>query len=441
MEEILVMCNTLTIQPIQYIDGIVNLPGSKSISNRVLLLAAQAVGTTRLINLLDSDDTNYMLIALKKLGINYRLSKNKRICEVDGIGKPLYTNHHIKLFLGNAGTAMRPLTAALCLQPNDIILTGEARMKERPIGSLVHALRQGGAQIDYIENENYPPLHIRGGYKGGNIIIDGSISSQFITALLMMAPLASHNSCIHIVNSLVSQPYIDITLKLMRIFKINIQHINYRQFYILGNSTYCSPGEYIIEGDASSASYFLAAAAIRGGTVQVRGVGKKSIQGDIRFADILKKMGAIIRWNDYYIECSRSTLQSIDMDMNHIPDVAMTIAITALFVQNGTTTLRNIANWRIKETDRLTAMSTELRKIGASVSEGTDYLSITPPNQFKTACINTYNDHRIAMCFSLIALSGVPIIISNPKCTHKTFRNFFSQLFNLSKNMNLINKT
>ncbi|SNC59133.1 3-phosphoshikimate 1-carboxyvinyltransferase [Sodalis endosymbiont of Henestaris halophilus] len=426
------MQELLTINPIAHVDGTLNLPGSKSVSNRALLLAAQAAGTTRLINLLDSEDVHHMLTALGQLGVNYCLSADRRCCEIYGLGGPLRADNALTIFLGNAGTAMRPLAAALCLQTQDVTLTGEPRMKERPIGLLVDALRQGGASIEYLENEHYPPLRLRGGYQGGDITVDGSVSSQFLTALLMMAPMAPQDSRIRIKGKLVSLPYIDITLGLMKSFGIEVWHDNYQVFYLTGNCIYRSPGDYLVEGDASSASYFLAAAAIRGGTVRVTGIGRQSLQGDIRFADVLENMGAIIRWGDNYIECSRSALHAIDMDMNHIPDAAMTIATTSLFTDGGTTTLRNIANWRVKETDRLTAMATELRKVGAIVTEGKDYLSITPPTRLIATRISTYNDHRMAMCFALVALSDTPVIILEPRCTNKTFPDFFAQFASLS---------
>ncbi|ANI28732.1 3-phosphoshikimate 1-carboxyvinyltransferase [Yersinia entomophaga] len=426
------MLESLTLQPIALIDGTVNLPGSKSVSNRALLLAALAEGTTRLNNLLDSDDIRHMLNALKTLGVNYRLSADRTQCEIDGLGSPLLAAEPVELFLGNAGTAMRPLAAALCLSHGDVILTGEPRMKERPIGHLVDALRQGGAQIDYLEQENYPPLRIRGGFRGGELTVDGSVSSQFLTALLMAAPLAAQDTQIRIQGDLVSKPYIDITLHLMQSFGVEVTHENYQIFYIAGGQTYRSPGEYLVEGDASSASYFLAAAAIKGGTVRVTGIGKKSVQGDTKFADVLEKMGAIIRWGDDYIECSRGELRGIDMDMNHIPDAAMTIATTALFAE-GPTIIRNIYNWRVKETDRLAAMATELRKVGAEVEEGHDYIRVLPPAQLIAAEIGTYNDHRMAMCFSLVALSDTPVTILDPKCTAKTFPDYFEQLARLSQ--------
>ncbi|EBZ5773205.1 3-phosphoshikimate 1-carboxyvinyltransferase [Salmonella enterica subsp. enterica] len=422
---------SLTLQPIARVDGAINLPGSKSVSNRALLLAALACGKTVLTNLLDSDDVRHMLNALSALGINYTLSADRTRCDITGNGGALRAPGVLELFLGNAGTAMRPLAAALCLGQNEIVLTGEPRMKERPIGHLVDSLRQGGANIDYLEQENYPPLRLRGGFTGGDIEVDGSVSSQFLTALLMTAPLAPEDTTIRVKGELVSKPYIDITLNLMKTFGVEITNHHYQQFVVKGGQQYHSPGRYLVEGDASSASYFLAAGAIKGGTVKVTGIGRKSMQGDIRFADVLEKMGATITWGDDFIACTRGELHAIDMDMNHIPDAAMTIATTALFAK-GTTTLRNIYNWRVKETDRLFAMATELRKVGAEVEEGHDYIRIMPPAKLHHADIGTYNDHRMAMCFSLVALSDTPVTILDPKCTAKTFPDYFEQLARMS---------
>ncbi|WWO97610.1 MAG: 3-phosphoshikimate 1-carboxyvinyltransferase [Candidatus Dasytiphilus stammeri] len=427
------MSDFLRLQPISLINGTINLPGSKSISNRALLIAAQANGITMLKNLLDSDDVRYMLKALRKLGIKYELSKENTNCKIFGCGGPLYIKpNNLELFLGNAGTAMRPLTAALSLTSNDVVLTGETRMKERPIGDLVESLRQGGASIDYLEREHYPPLRSRGGFIGGKIILDGSCSSQFLSAVLMAAPLAPNDTQILIKGKLISRPYIDITLHLLRDFGINIENKSYREFQINGNQKYHSPGTYIVEGDASSASYFLAAAAIKGGTVHVTGIGRNSIQGDIYFANILENMGAEIQWSTNEISCKRgSNLRAIDLDMNTMPDVAMTLATMCIFAK-GTTILRNIYSWRLKETDRLKAMSTELRKIGAHVIEGKDYICITPPKKITTSKIETYNDHRMAMCFSLVALSSVPITLLNPSCVNKTYPKYFSHLQHIS---------
>ena len=425
------MQESLTLQPIKLINGTLNLPGSKSVSNRALLLAALAEGKTRLTNLLDSDDVRHMLTALTALGVDYHLSSDRTECEITGLGGAFTASQPLELFLGNAGTAMRPLAAALCLTDGDIVLTGEPRMKERPIGHLVDALRQGGAKIDYLEQENYPPLRLHGGFQGGEIGVDGSVSSQFLTALLMTAPLATQDTQISIQGDLVSKPYIDITLHLMKTFGVEVENQAYQRFVVRGAQQYQSPGHYLVEGDASSASYFLAAGAIKGGTVKVTGIGRNSVQGDIRFADVLEKMGAVITWGDDFISCTHGELNAIDMDMNHIPDAAMTIATAALFAK-GTTTMRNIYNWRVKETDRLFAMATELRKVGAEVEEGEDYIRVTPPAQLQAAEIGTYNDHRMAMCFSLVALSDTPVTILDPKCTAKTFPDYFDQLARIS---------
>ncbi len=420
--------NSLTLKPIAKIEGEVNLPGSKSLSNRALLIAALAEGTTKITNLLDSDDTRYMLNALQKLGVEYTLSEDRTECVVIGNGGPFETDRPLELFLGNAGTAMRPLTAALTLGKGEYLLTGEPRMKERPIGHLVDALRQAGAQIAYLENDGYPPLQIHAnGLKGGAVEIDGSISSQFLTALLMAAPMAQEDMTISIVGELVSKPYIDITLDIMQRFGVEVINEGYRRFIVKAGQRYKALDHFMVEGDASSASYFLAAAAIKGGRVKVTGIGKNSVQGDVKFADVLEKMGANVEWAEEYIAVSRGELHAIDMDFNHIPDAAMTIATTALFT-DGTTTLRNIYNWRVKETDRLHAMATELRKVGATVEEGEDYLTITPPKQLKHAAIDTYDDHRMAMCFSLLALDPVSVTINDPECTAKTFPNYFEVL-------------
>lgn len=423
---------SLTLEYIEKIDGEVNLPGSKSLSNRALLLAALAQGTTTITNLLESDDTHHMLNTLKQLGVEYRLSDDKTECSVLGKAGTIDSESIQELFLGNAGTAMRPLCAALCLGKGTYVLTGEPRMKERPIGHLVDALREAGAHISYLEKEGYPPLKIEAnGLQGGDVKIDGAISSQFLTALLMAAPLAKNNTHITIIGELVSKPYIDITLDIMKKFGVEVTHDNYKTFHVKGGQTYKAVERYMVEGDASSASYFLAAAAIKGGTVKVTGIGKNSIQGDVQFVDVLENMGATVEWGDEYISVSRGQLHAVDMDFNHIPDAAMTIATTALFAE-GTTTLRNIYNWRVKETDRLYAMATELRKVGAEVEEGEDYLKIMPPKVLKHAAIDTYDDHRMAMCFSLLALDPVSVTINEPECTAKTFPTYFDVLQSIS---------
>ncbi|MFT6927220.1 MAG: 3-phosphoshikimate 1-carboxyvinyltransferase [Psychromonas sp.] len=424
----------LLLNPIKKVDGEINLPGSKSLSNRALLLAALAKGTTTLTNLLDSDDIRHMLNALKKLGVNYQLSNDKKQCVVEGLGRAFNTAEagQLELFLGNAGTAMRPLCAALCLGQGEYVLTGEARMFERPIGSLVDALKQAGAQVSYLGNDNYPPLKIKGtGLKGGKIKIDGSVSSQFLTAFLMAAPMASEDTEIEIVGELVSKPYIKITLQIMQDFGIEVDNQNFERFIIKANQTYSAAGNYLVEGDASSASYFLAAGAIGGGCIKVTGIGKNSVQGDIQFADALEAMGAKIEWGDDYIKASKGQLKAIDMDLNHIPDAAMTLAVAALFA-TGTTKIRNVYNWRVKETDRLYAMATELRKVGATVVEGHDFIEVTAPEKLTHAEIDTYDDHRIAMCFSLVALGNTAVTINDPKCTSKTFPDYFDKLASVS---------
>ena len=415
---------TLTLNKINGVQGTVHLPGSKSISNRVLLLAALAQGETQISNLLHSDDIEHMLNALTALGVSYQLSDCKSKCVVQGLGGLFKHPAPLELFLGNAGTAMRPLTAALAASNVDVTLTGEPRMYERPIGHLVDALCQLGADIDYLQQDGFPPLRIRGkALQAGRISIDGSISSQFLTAVLMIAPLLPADSEIDIIGDLVSKPYIDITLALMSRFGVEVQNQNYQRFVIRGQQQYQSPGHWLVEGDASSASYFLAAAAI-GGSIKVTGIGKHAVQGDIRFADALEAMGATVEWGDDYISVTRNQLNGIDRDYNAIPDAAMTIATTALFAK-GPTLIRNVYNWRVKETDRLHAMATELRKVGAEIEEGDDYIKVTPPAVIQHASIATYNDHRMAMCFSMLAFADCGVTIEDPDCTRKTFPQYF----------------
>ena len=407
--------------------GSIKLPGSKSISNRTLLLAALAKGTTEIRDLLASDDTNRMLEALATLGVSVTNTKDEDWL-VEGI-EGNFPNKNADLFLGNAGTVFRPLTATLGLADGYYKLSGVTRMHERPIGDLVNALQQIGANIVYMGNEHYPPLAISPAtLKISNAIkIRGDVSSQFLTALLMALPLTKQEATIEVIGELISKPYIEITLNLMAKFGIYIKRDGWRRFVVPKNSVYISPKDTFVEGDASSASYFLAAGAIAG-NVTVHGVGKKSIQGDIMFADALALMGGFIEYGENYVSASKpdtSKLKAIDLDCNHIPDAAMTLAILALFA-DGTTTLRYIASWRVKETDRLTAMATELRKVGATVIEGKDYISVTPPAQLTpNAKIDTYDDHRMAMCFSLVSLGGTPITIKDPTCVAKTFPNYF----------------
>lgn len=422
---------TLTLQPISKVSGSVTLPGSKSLSNRILLLAALAEGTTEVHNLLDSDDIRHMLGALAQMGVTVTLNDDKTVATVKGCRGQLNTPSE-PLFLGNAGTAYRPLTAVLAATPGRFELVGEPRMEERPIGHLVDAMNILGANIQYLKNVDYPPLLIEGcALKGGEVEIDGSISSQFLTALLMAAPLFEGDTSVRIKGDLVSKPYIDITIGVMAQFGVEVVNDNYQTFTVKGQQTYQSPKRIMVEGDASSASYFIAAAAISGGEIEINGVGKQSVQGDIGFANVMEQVGAEIDWYDEKLVVRKGVLKGVDIDANAIPDAAMTLATVALFAE-GPTAIRNIYNWRVKETDRLSAMATELRKVGAEVVEGHDYIEITPPATFNITDIDTYNDHRIAMCFSMVAVGGHEIIINDPGCTAKTFPTFFSVLESVS---------
>ena len=416
----------LNLTPASHADGRITLPGSKSISNRTLLLAALASGNTEIRDVLASDDTARMLESLTKLGV-----KLDQIGEHDWRVHGCAGNFHNKqadLFLGNAGTAFRPLTAALAFSNGDYQLSGVARMHERPIGDLVDALQQAGANISFLGQPGFPPLKIAPAQADLSlpIKIRGDVSSQFLTALLMALPLSKQQASIDVVGELISKPYIEITLNLMAKFGVQVERDGWQRFSIAANSVYTSPGHICVEGDASSASYFLAAGVIAG-SVTVDGIGQHSIQGDVRFAEALSLMGGEISYGENHITAKKANkIKAIDLDCNHIPDAAMTLAILALFA-DGTSTLRNIASWRVKETDRLTAMATELRKVGAAVVEGSDYLQITPPTTITpNAVIDTYDDHRMAMCFSLVSLAGVPITINDPACVNKTFPDYFS---------------
>ena len=424
---------TLTLAPAQQARGTTQLPGSKSISNRILLLSALAQGNTEIHDVLASDDTQRMLEALTALGVKLE-QRDSHHWLVHGTAGD-FPVKQAKLFLGNAGTAFRPLTAALALSGGDYELSGVARMHERPIGDLVDALNAAGAAIDYLGNPGFPPLHIHPAAPDADLgsvqalQVRGDVSSQFLTALLMALPLSGKQARIEVVGELISKPYIEITLNLMARFGVEVQRDEWRSFTIPANSCYTSPGSVHVEGDASSASYFLAAGAIGRGPVRVEGVGSKSIQGDVRFIEALSLMGAQVKAGDNWIEVSAPAepLKALDLDCNHIPDAAMTLAILALFA-DGPSTLRNIASWRVKETDRLSAMATELRKVGAIVEEGSDYLKVTPPEQLTpNASIDTYDDHRMAMCFSLVALGGVPVTINDPGCVAKTFPDYFQR--------------
>ena len=430
----------LDLGPFSRASGTIRLPGSKSISNRVLLLSALAEGETTITNLLDSDDTRVMLDALEKLGV--KLKREGDECVVTGT-RGAFTAKTADLFLGNAGTAVRSLTAALAVNGGSYRIHGVPRMHERPIGDLVDGLRQIGARIDYEGNEGFPPLRIREGQIAVDapIRVRGDVSSQFLTGLLMTLPLLRTESGVTVIQvdgELISKPYVEITLKLMERFGIKVERHGWHQFTVPAGQRYQSPGKIMVEGDASSASYFLAAGALGGGPLRVEGVGRSSIQGDVGFADALIRMGANVSMGDDWIEVrgvghDHGKLEPIDMDCNLIPDAAMTIAVAALFA-DGTTTLRNIASWRVKETDRLAAMATELRKVGAKVVEGEDYIAVTPPEQLTpNAAIDTYDDHRMAMCFSLVSLGGVPVRINDPKCVAKTVPDYFERFTALAQ--------
>ncbi len=421
----------LDLAPIARVAGFVTLPGSKSISNRVLLLAALANGETVVRDALEADDTRVMLAALRALGIKAMSGSSPEI-RVQGCAGVIPVRS-AELFLGNAGTALRPLTAVLAMAGGEYRLSGVPRMHERPIGDLVDALRATGASVDYAGVDGFPPLAIHPGRVEVDrpVRVRGDVSSQFLTALLIALPLARRDSTIEVDGELISKPYVEITLNLMRRFGVDVTREGWRSFGVPGRG-YASPGEIHVEGDASTASYFLAAGAIAGGPVRVLGVGRDSIQGDVRFVEILQRMGARVDVGPNWIEASGTgKLRALDADLNHIPDAAMTAAMLALFA-DGPSTLRNIASWRVKETDRMAAMATELRKVGALVEAGADYLRITPPQRFQAATIDTYDDHRMAMCFSLAALGGVAVRINDPGCVAKTFPEYFQVFATLS---------
>jgi len=432
----------LDLPPLETAGGTITLPGSKSISNRVLLLAALSQGSTVVHDLLDSDDTRVMLEALRQLGCD--VHQNNSTITIEGMGgRPKISQ--AELFMGNAGTAIRPLTAALAVMGGSYELRGVARMHERPIGDLVDALRQLGCQIDYLGQVGYPPLHI-GQPKldlSQPIQVRGDVSSQFLTALLMALPLVAQKAItIEVVGELISRPYIEITLNLLARFGVLVQREGWQRFTIPAGSQIVSPGEIHVEADASSASYFIALGAIASranssNTIKILGVGATSIQGDIRFVEAAQMMGAKISSGPNWLEVTRGAwpLKAIDLDCNHIPDAAMTLAVMALYA-DGPSTLRNIASWRVKETDRIAAMACELRKLGATVEEGADFIRVLPlpnPIDWKAASIHTYDDHRVAMCFSLAAFNpaGLPVRIEDPKCVAKTFPDYFEALFSL----------
>ncbi len=430
--------SSIQIPALSSYNGEVRVPGSKSITNRVFLISALASGTTRLHNLLRSDDTRYMGEALKALDVNLKLSEDFTEAEIVGKGACLDAPENVDgdyvadLYLGNAGTAMRSLCAALTLGEGEFHLSGEPRMKERPIRDLVDALLSLGADISYEESEGYPPVCIKAhGLQGGTVNVRGNISSQYLTALLISAPYAKSPMHIHVEGELISAPYILLTLDVMKHFGIEVRREGLSDFYV-PQGVYKSPGDYMVEGDASSASYPLAAAAISKGKVRVLGVGSESRQGDVAFTKVLEKMGAKITMGPDWVECEGAPLHAVDMNLNDIPDAAMTVAVLALFA-DGPMTISGIASWRVKETDRIAAMAAELRKVGAEVRETNDSITITPPAQLQTASIETYNDHRMAMCFSLVSLGGIPLKIMDPSCVNKTYPKYFEDFLRLAK--------
>ena len=435
--------SNIQIPALKSYNGELRVPGSKSITNRVLLVSALAAGTTRLHNLLKSDDTGYMGEALKSLGVHVEMSEDFTEAVIEGCGAPIDAQtvlledgkNFAGLYLGNAGTAMRSLCAALALGHGVFHLSGEERMKERPIRDLVDALRSLGADISYLETEGFPPVCINAhGLKGGSVSVRGNISSQYLTALLICAPYAESPLHIHVEGELISAPYILLTLDVMKHFGIEVKHADLMDFYV-PKGVYKTPGDYMVEGDASSASYPLAAAAIAGGKVRVLGVGTDCRQGDIAFVDVLKKMGAAVTMGPDWVECTgpQGKLKSLgEFNAVEIPDAAMTVAVLALF-DDDPMTISGIASWRVKETDRIAAMAAELRKVGAEVRETTDSITIFPPENLQPATIETYNDHRMAMCFSLVALGGVPIKIMDPACINKTYPKYFDDFLRIAK--------
>jgi len=431
----------LDLAPVALAQGVVALPGSKSITNRTLLLSALARGATRVTDLLDADDVDRMREALVALGVRLEATAAPRELIVHGT-EGAFATQSAKLFLGNAGTAFRPLTAALALSGGTYELSGVARMHERPIGDLVDALRALGADIHYLGNAGFPPLAIGPGRLSAGdaperVAVRGDVSSQFLSALLMALPLVTTRSqramAVDVIGELISKPYVAITTNLMARFGVHVASEGAQRFVVPAGAHYASPGTLRVEGDASSASYFLAAGAIAGGPVRVSGVGRRSIQGDVAFADVLARMGADIRYGDDWIEARAGrALEGTTIDALAIPDAAMTLAVVALFAR-GPTTLTGIASWRVKETDRIAAMAAELAKLGAKVEAGVDSLRIQAPSRIAPATIDTYDDHRMAMCFSLAAFGGATIRINDPECVRKTFPDYFATFARIAR--------
>jgi 3-phosphoshikimate 1-carboxyvinyltransferase len=425
--------DALTLPPCRFAQGSIQPPGSKSIANRALPLAALAAGGTRLRNLPDGEDVELMRKALSALGVSQTAEGDA--VAVRGLGGPFAAGAPIELFLGNSGTSTRTLTALLAAGSGDFTVDGVERMRERPIADLVDALLPlaGNTQITYAGKPGRPPLRILArGLAGGRTRIKGDISSQFLTGLLLALPLCRASAEVEVDGTLVSAPYVDLTLKVMRSFGVEVANEGFRRFRLEKPQGYLSPGDYRVEPDASSASYFLAAGAIAGGRVEVRGLGRDSLQGEARFAEALAKMGARISYGNGFIAAEKGRLRGIDIDMDAMSDTGMTLAMAALFAE-GPTTIRGIGNWRVKETDRIAAMATELRKVGAGVDEGEDWLTVRPPPALKSAEIDTYQDHRMAMCFSLVCLGGAAVTIRDPGCTRKTYPGYFQDFATIAR--------
>ena len=422
--------NEITLKASKQVRGCIKLPGSKSITNRVLLMAALGSGVTKLINPLRSEDTDQMINALIKLGVSVKeVNDDKNIIEIKGI-QHNFPNKNTNLFLGNSGTTFRPLAAVLAMMRGDYYLSGIERMHERPIKDLVDALEQMGSSIQYEKNHGYPPITINNSSIeiSEPIQIKGDISSQYLTALLIAGPISNNEFNIEVIGDLISKPYIDITLKLLTKFNIFYNNDNWRLFSLKKDSVYRNPTKIFVEGDASSASYFFAAASLSG-SIEIKGVTKDSIQGDLKFLDIISKMGAKIEYKSDSIQVSKaSNLKGLEIDCIEIPDAAMTLAIMAVFADKPTK-LKNIGSWRVKETDRILAMDNELTKMGVEVSTTHDSMTIFPQKQLNdNISIETYNDHRIAMCFSLFCLKNLNITIQDPNCVNKTYPDYFKDL-------------
>ncbi|MDG1095632.1 MAG: 3-phosphoshikimate 1-carboxyvinyltransferase [Methylophilaceae bacterium] len=419
--------NEIKLKASKQVRGCIKLPGSKSITNRVLLMAALGNGVTKLIDPLKSEDTDQMINALIKLGVSVKeVNDDQNSIEIKG-AEQNFPNKNTNLFLGNSGTTFRPLAAVLAMMRGDYYLSGIERMHERPIKDLVDALEQMGSSIQYEKDHGYPPITINNSSIeiSEPIQIKGDISSQYLTALLIAGPILNNEFNIEVIGDLISKPYIDITLKLLTKFNIFYNNDNWRLFSLKKDSIYRNPTKIFVEGDASSASYFFAAASLAG-SIEIKGITKDSIQGDLKFLDIISKMGSKIEYKSDSIQVSKaSNLKGLEIDCIEIPDAAMTLAIMAVFADKPTK-LKNIGSWRVKETDRILAMDNELTKMGVEVSTTHDSMTIFPQKQLNdNISIETYNDHRIAMCFSLFCLKNLNITIQDPNCVNKTYPDYF----------------